>query len=144
MLHIIYESSRNKEDKKKMKLLCLLTSKLQNASRFNREFVIISKNSLCLSFLRLLCKEGFIARVVEINSGKLLKIYLKYEFNGLPVLKNVKHLSKPGKPIYFTYTHLTKFNQGVGVIVLSTTEGLLTGQSCLKSKIGGTALCYLI
>jgi len=127
-----------------MNILCLLTSKLQNALRFNREFIIVPKTSLCLSFLKLLCKEGFIARVVDLNSGKLLKIYLKYEFNGLPVLKNVKHFSKPGKPIFFTYTHLTKLNQGVGVIVLSTTEGLLTGQSCLKSKVGGTALCYLI
>ena len=127
-----------------MKLFCLLTSKIQNASRSNKEFIVIIKNSLCLSFLTLLCKEGFISHVVEIKSGKLLKIFLKYEFNGLPILKTLKHLSKPGKPVYFSYKHLTKLNQGVGVIILSTTEGLLTSQSCLKNKIGGTALCYLI
>ena len=79
-----------------------------------------------------------------INSGKFLKVFLKYQSNGSPTLKEVKHFSTPGKSIYLTYTHLTKLNQGVGVFILSTSRGLLTNHSCLKKKIGGTALCYLI
>lgn len=121
-----------------------LTSKLKNAQRFNREFIIVPKTALCLNFLKLLCLEGFISGVVEMNSGKLLKVNLKYQINGTPILKEIKVLSTPGKPTYLCYSHLTKLKQGVGTIILSTPIGLLTNQDCLKNKIGGTALCYLI
>jgi len=122
---------------------CTLTSKLKNALQSHKQFIIFRKNSLVLKFLKLLFFEGFISEIVEINSGKFLKIYLKYLPNGSPIIKKLKLLSTPGKPIYFSYTHLAKLRQGTGVFILSTPEGLLTDQSCLKNKIGGTALCFL-
>ena len=127
-----------------MSLFCNLTSKLKTAQRFNREFIIVPKTALCLNFLKLLCLEGFISNVIEMKSGKLLKVNLKYQTNGSPIFKELKLLSTPGKPIYLCYSHLTKLKQGVGTIILSTSLGLSTSQDCLKNKIGGTALCYLI
>jgi small subunit ribosomal protein S8 len=88
-------------------------------------------------------EEGFISSVIEINSGKFLKVQLKYNLNGNPSFNDIKLLSTPGKNIFLSYRQLTKINEGIGILFISTNKGLLTNNSCLKHKIGGTGLCYI-
>lgn len=126
-----------------MQSLSNLTSKLKNAIRFNKKFILLPRNPLCFKVLKLLFFEGFISNVSEINSGKLLKVYLKYSPNGSPCFREIKNFSTLGKNIYLNYNQLSKLTQGVGVIIISTTRGLLTNQSCLKHRLGGKILCYI-
>jgi len=127
-----------------MNLFCKLTSKLKNAAKSNKKFIILPKTLLCFNFLKLLFLEGFISNVIEINSGKLLKVSLKYNSNGSACFKDIKLLSTSGKPQYANFTDLTKLALGVNILIISTPEGLLTNQACLKRKIGGTVLCSII
>jgi small subunit ribosomal protein S8 len=127
-----------------MNLLCNLTSTLKNAIKCNKKFIFFPKNVFCLQFLKLMFEEGFISSVKDINSGKFLKVQLKYNLNGNPSFKEIKLLSTPGKTVFLSYQQLTKLNEGVGVFFISTNEGLLTNDYCLKRKIGGTGLCYII
>lgn len=127
-----------------MKLFSSLTAQLKNAIQFNKKFIYLPKTSFCLTILKLMFAEGFISSVVEINSGKKLKVCLKYCSTGTPTLKKIKLLSTSGKNFYLSYKQLTKLTQGLCVLVISTNEGLLTNQMCLKRKIGGTAICYII
>jgi len=126
-----------------MKLFCNLTSKLKTSIQSHQSYVILPKNIFYLKFLKLLFLEGFISRIVPISSDKL-KVFLKYSSNGTPSFKEIKFLSKPGKISYISYKELTKVALGVGLIVVSTNKGLMSHHSCVKCKIGGTALCYII
>ena len=123
--------------------LCNLTSKLKNAIRANKKYIYLPNSSLALELLRLLFLEGIILGVTKIKSGKILKVFLKYSSNGSPSFKDIKLLSKPGKMFYLSYKQIAKLSKGVGLFIISTKEGLLTNNLCLKRKIGGAALCYL-
>jgi len=125
-----------------MKLFCNLTSKLQTSVRSHKNFILLPNNKLYHRFLKLLFLEGFLSKVLLTNSGKL-KVYLKYSASGAPSFKKIKFLSKPGKFCYLSYKELTKMSTGVGIIVLSTNKGLLNHHSCIKRKLGGTALCFI-
>jgi small subunit ribosomal protein S8 len=127
-----------------MNLLCNLTSILKNAIKCNKKFIFLPKTSFCFQFLKLMFREGFVTNVSEINSGKFLKVQLKYNLNGSPSFKEIKLLSTPGKPVFLSYSQLTKLNEGIGVLFISTNKGLFTNDYCLKNKIGGTGLCYII
>jgi small subunit ribosomal protein S8 len=127
-----------------MILFCNLTSKLKNALKSNKKYVYLSNNSFSLNFLKILFLEGLISGVIEIDSGKFLKVFLKYSKTGKPSFSEIKLLSKPGKMFYLSYKQLAKLSEGVGVFIVSTKEGFLTNNLCLKHKTGGTVLCYLI
>ena len=127
-----------------MNLFPAFTAQLKNAIQFNQKFIFLPKTSFCLQFLKLMFAEGFISSVVEINLGKTLKVCLKYGSTGTPTFKKIKLFSTSGKISYLSYKQLTKMTQGLCVIVISTNEGLLTNQLCLKRRIGGTAICYII
>ena len=124
--------------------LCNLTSKLKNAVRSNQRYIYLPNTSLSLEFLKLLFVEGLISGVTKIESDKSLKVFIKYNSNGSPSFKEIKLLSTPGKMFYLSYKQIAKLSEGVGLFIISTKEGLLTNHLCLKRKIGGAALCYLI
>ena len=127
-----------------MILFCNLISKLKNAIRSNQSVIIFPKNLLCLMFLKLLFTEGLISNIVEIPSSKFLKIKLKYNSKGRPCFKNIKIISSPSKICYLSYLQITKLEQGMGVFIVSTNQGLLTNHECLKRKIGGTVFCHIM
>ena len=104
----------------------------------------LKKFYLSLEFLKLLFVEGLISGVTKIESDKSLKVFIKYNSNGSPSFKEIKLLSKPGKMFYLSYKQIAKLSEGVGLFIISTKEGLLTNHLCLKRKIGGAALCYII
>jgi small subunit ribosomal protein S8 len=126
-----------------MKLFCNLTSKLNVSVQSYKSYVLLPKNIFFLKFLKLLFLEGFVSRILVTNSKKI-KVYLKYCSKGSPSFKKIKFLSKPGKIQYSSYKELSKLSTGVGLIIVSTNKGLLTHHSCIKLKIGGTILCYII
>jgi small subunit ribosomal protein S8 len=126
-----------------MKLFCNLTSKLNISIQSSQSYIVLPKNLFFLNFLKLLFLEGFISRIVVMDSKKI-KVYLKYCSKGMSSFKKIKFLSTPGKIRYTTYKELAKLSTGVGLIIVSTNRGLLTHHSCIKLKTGGTALCYII
>lgn len=127
-----------------MDLFCNLISQLKNAIRSNKSFIIFPKNLLCLSFLKVMFAEGFISKVTEIPCSNFLKIKLKYNSKGTSCFEDIKILSSSSKICYLSYLQLTKLEQGIGVFIVSTNKGLLTGHECLKRKIGGTVFCHII
>jgi len=108
-----------------------------------KNMFFLKKNSLSLQFLDLLVVQGFISSVVEINSGKLLKISLKFDTQGTPTIQDMKLLSTPNNSYFLSYSQLAKIQPGVGCLILSTNQGLFTAQDCLKFRVGGHVLCFI-
>ncbi|PCI24069.1 MAG: 30S ribosomal protein S8 [SAR324 cluster bacterium] len=125
-----------------MKLFSNFTSKLISSVHSHKSYAVLPKNLFYFKFLKLLFREGFVSRVILQNSGRV-KVYPKYCGKGFCAFHKIKILSTPGKVFYLSYNELTKMGLGTGIIVLSTCKGLLSHHSCLKLKIGGTALCHV-
>jgi ribosomal protein S8 len=126
-----------------MQSFSFLITKINNAAKSQKKHVFSQKNSFSVQFLELLIIQGYISSFIEVNSGKLLKIILKYDAQGTPTIKNIKILSTPSKLSFLSYSQLAKVQSNFGCLILSTNQGLSTAQNCLKFKIGGGVLCFI-
>ena len=112
----------------------------QNA-RLAKVTVVYSK--FLAGVCEVLKKEGYIenAEKKEISAGKsVLEIELKY-YEGESVIKELKPISKPGRRVYSKITKLPKFNNGLGVAILSTSKGVMSDFDAHQAKLGGEVLC---
>jgi len=126
-----------------MHLISQIVLKLKNAISLNKKFIFLPKNFFCINLLYLLYSEGFILSFSFTDSEKRVKVFLKTESNGSPIIKNIQLMSTSSNNQHLKYSHLTKLTNGTSIIVLSTPYGLLTSNSCIKKKIGGVAICYI-
>ena len=115
--------------------------KLKNAGNAGHEEVRIPYSSLKHSIAEVLKKEGFIKDVeeVETKGKKALNISLFLE-NRVPKIKGVARLSKPSKRIYKKATEIRAVKSGYGALILSTSQGVMSGREAKRAKLGGEAL----
>jgi small subunit ribosomal protein S8 len=99
-----------------------------------------------LSIARILKEESFIGdyEVLRSKSHRTIKIHLKYTGRSDPVLSVLERVSKPGLRIYVGQKEIPRLRGGLGVAILSTSKGLMTGQQAWRQGIGGELLCYII
>ncbi len=114
---------------------------LKNAGNVGHESVLMPHSKLKESIAKALLKEGFVksVEVKEISGKKKLAIDLVVE-NRVPKIKGVKRISKPSKRIYKKSSEIRPVKNGYGAIILSTSNGVMTGKEAKKSSLGGEAL----
>jgi small subunit ribosomal protein S8 len=98
-----------------------------------------------LSIARILREEGFIKNY-EVLRGKphrVIKIELKYSDKSQPVISGLERVSKPGLRVYVGRKEIPRVLGGLGVAIVSTSKGLVTGQRAWRQGIGGELLCYI-
>jgi small subunit ribosomal protein S8 len=98
-----------------------------------------------LSITRILKAEGFINdyEVLRGKSHRVIKIHLKYDDKNQPVLSGLERVSKPGLRVYAGRKEIPRIHGGLGIAILSTPEGVMTGQQAWRQGIGGELLCYV-
>ncbi|HNQ72604.1 MAG TPA: 30S ribosomal protein S8 [Verrucomicrobiota bacterium] len=120
-----------------------MLTRIRNASRALLPTVQIPHSKLKESLAHLLKAEGYISEVaVESTGRKTLKLRLKYE-GKKPVIEGLRRVSRPGLRNYVGADEMPRVRGGLGVAVLSTSEGVMTGQQARKKNIGGEVLCYV-
>ena len=120
-----------------------MLTRIRNASRALLPTVVIPHSKLKESLAHILKQEGYVAEVaVDTTFPKTIKVRLKYE-GKKSVVEGLKRVSKPGLRKYVGATEIPRVLGGLGVAVVSTSEGLMTGQQCRKKNIGGELLCYV-
>lgn len=120
-----------------------LLSGIKNAQARLKNKVIFTSSSKKIQLLNLLKREGYIESF-EIEEGKKPKVSvtLKY-FNGKPVIKELKRISRPGLREYVGKKDLPLINGGLGIAVVSTNKGLMTDTEARESGLGGELLCSI-
>lgn len=100
---------------------------------------------ICLNILNVLYKEGYIRGLKKTykNNNLHLKVLLKYDIQGSPVIKNIERISKPSRKVYTSIKSLWKINSGAGIFLLSTPKGVLTDFEARKFNVGGEILFYI-
>ena len=93
---------------------------------------------------RVLQEEGFIdgCTVAEENGKKTLTVALRY-FEGVPVINQLQRVSRPGKRVYCHSSDIPAVNNGLGVVVVSTSKGIMTGREAKTSGTGGELICVV-
>ena len=93
---------------------------------------------------RVLQEEGFIdgCTVAEENGKKTLTVTLRY-FEGIPVINQLQRVSRPGKRVYCHSSDIPAVNNGLGVVVVSTSKGIMTGREAKTSGTGGELICVV-
>ncbi len=124
----------------------MLTS-IRNAVMARRSEVIIPKSSFKLRLAEILKNEGFVSNVETINDGPQgsIKVTLKYgdEDRRETPIHEVKIVSKPGQRMYVAASSIPRVKQGLGVAIISTSQGLMTGFEARKRKLGGEFICQI-
>jgi small subunit ribosomal protein S8 len=120
-------------------------TRLRNANTAHHDSVVIPFSKLKSHIAEILQAEGYIAgwTVEDAQVGKNLVVTLKYGPNRERALAGVKRVSKPGLRVYAKSTNLPKVLGGLGVVILSTSSGLLTDKQAAKKGVGGEVLAYV-
>jgi small subunit ribosomal protein S8 len=122
-----------------------MLTRIRNAILARHDFVLVPSSRMKLSIAKTLKDEGFI-RDYEVLKGKpqrMIKIYLKYTEKKEPVLTGLKRVSKPGLRVYVQRTEVPRVYGGLGIAILSTPRGVMTGQQAWRQRVGGELLCYI-
>ena len=116
---------------------------LRNAIRAKQQKVDIPSSNLLVEITKLLKEEGYISnyKVTEDGSRSILKVYLKYGSKGERVLSGLQRISRPGCRVYTSRRSIPSVLGGLGVSVLTTPKGVMSGAQARKQGLGGEILC---
>jgi small subunit ribosomal protein S8 len=118
-----------------------LFSSINNAQSRAKESVVVPSSTKKVALVEILKKEGYLGEYsVSGDTKPQLTIKLRY-FEGLPVIKQLKRLSKPGLREYSGFKDLPSVNGGLGVAIISTNKGLMTDQQARDAELGGEVIC---
>ncbi len=120
-----------------------LLVRLRNALSARHEKIDVPSSRLKVEIARILKESGYIKnfKVLDDRGAGLLRIYLKYDDGGSPVIHGVSRISKPGRRLYRGKDELPEVLGGLGVAIISTSQGLLTDQDARKRGVGGEVVC---
>jgi small subunit ribosomal protein S8 len=120
-------------------------TRVRNAIRAKQQKVDVPASKLKTEMARILKEEGYIAnyKATEENGQKLLRVYLKYGNNNEAAISNLERISKPGCRVYVGRTEIPRVLGGLGINILTTPRGVMTGRDARKQGVGGEVLCQV-
>ncbi len=122
-----------------------MLTRIRNATMVRHDFVLVPSSRTKLSIARILKEKGFISdyEVLKGKPHRVIKIYLKYSDNNQPVLSGLERVSKPGLRVYVQRKEIPKVYGGLGIAIMSTPKGVMTGHQAWHQGLGGELLCYI-
>ncbi len=122
-----------------------MLTRIRNASLARHREVTVPSSKVKREIARILTEEGFIDGYTTDSDGvqEYLKLGLKYVEGRSPVVAGLKRISKPGLRVYARKTEIPRVLGGLGIVILSTSHGIMTGQQARKQNLGGEVLCYV-
>ena len=122
-----------------------MLTRIRNASAARHKDLIIPSSKVKREIARVLVEEGFIESWTTAADGvqETLSMQLKYVEGRSPVVSGLKRISKPGLRVYARKTEIPRVLGGLGLAILSTSRGIMTGSQARKLNLGGEVLCYV-
>jgi small subunit ribosomal protein S8 len=122
-----------------------MLTRIRNASRAHHAEVVVPASRTKREIARILKDEGFIADVQEDKDGvvPVLRLELKYVDGKVSVVSGLKRISKPGLRVYARKTDIPRVLGGLGIVIVSTSQGIMTGAQAKRAQLGGEVLAYV-
>ena len=121
-----------------------MLTRIRNAIMAGHESVLMPSSKVKLSIVKVLKEKGFIDRY-EVLKGKpqpMIRIHLKYT-GDRPAILGLERMSKPSLRVYVERREIPRVYGGLGIAILSTSKGIMTGQEAWRRRLGGEILCYV-
>lgn len=121
-------------------------TRIRNACTAQHRYVDIPWSKMKQSIAEILKSQGFVeGYLVKLDNNQrgTIRIFLKYASGRHPVIQGIKRISKPGLRKYVKHDELPMFYGGMGISIVSTSQGLLAGVEAIKRKVGGELLCLI-
>ena len=118
---------------------------IRNAIMVGKKDVIVKKSGTLEGIIEIVKREGFIDnyKVIDDNKQGKIKVYLKYDESGKPVMESLKRISTSGRREYVPSKKVKSVMGGVGIAILSTSKGLMTDKEAREQGVGGEVLCQI-
>ncbi|MFU8813113.1 MAG: 30S ribosomal protein S8 [Balneolaceae bacterium] len=118
-------------------------TRIRNAQQAGHRRVDIPASKLKRAMTKILVDKGYINKYIDIADGKqgVLRLFLKYDAYGQPVIKQVKRVSKPGLRKYTGTGTIPYSYDGLGIVIVSTSKGVMTDKEARQLNVGGEVLC---
>jgi len=122
-----------------------MLTRIRNANQMKHLTVLVPASKIKLEILNVIKNEGYIEDVEFIEDGKQgeIKVTLKYTEKKERVIKGIKRISKPGLRVYAKSTEMPKVLNGLGVAVVSTSNGVMTDREARQQHLGGEVIAYI-
>ena len=122
-----------------------MLTRIRNASAARHRELAMPSSKVKREIARILTEEGFIDSwsVAPGDVQEVLTVHLKYVEGRTPVVSGLKRISKPGLRVYARKTEIPRVLGGLGLAILSTSRGSMTGSQARKLNLGGEVLCYV-
>lgn len=122
-----------------------LLTRIRNAIMAKHETTTVPYSKMKEAIVKVLLEEGFIKNYQVMTGNKIsekrIKIYLKYDKYGTPVINSLTRISKPGRRIYKGYREIKKVLDTLGIAIISTPKGVMSDKIARKLKLGGEVIC---
>ncbi|MFA6844146.1 MAG: 30S ribosomal protein S8 [Sphaerochaetaceae bacterium] len=120
-----------------------MLTKIRNASLAKHEKVDISTSKIKLQIIKILKNEGYVKNFKKVTKDgfSYVRVFLKYDEKQTPVIHGIDRVSTPGRRVYTGYRDMPRVYNGYGIVVVSTSTGIITGKKASESKIGGELIC---
>ncbi|MFZ2153870.1 MAG: 30S ribosomal protein S8 [Candidatus Moraniibacteriota bacterium] len=125
-----------------------MLTRIRNAQMAGHSEVVFSSSKLKKAIASVLLKSEFVKQVTELKDGKfdVIKVDLKYYSKEgtkdvVPAIRSIKRVSKEGQRIYVSKEDIRRVKNGMGIAILSTSKGVVTGEEARKNGVGGELIC---
>ncbi|HJW99781.1 MAG TPA: 30S ribosomal protein S8 [Terriglobales bacterium] len=120
-----------------------LLTRIRNAINARQQKLDVPASKLKIEIARILKEEGYLSnfKASEENGRKVLRLYLKYGSNNDAAITNLARVSRPGCRVYVGHTEIPRVLGGLGINILTTPRGVMTGRTARKTGVGGEILC---
>ena len=117
-------------------------TRIRNAQKARHPFTDVPASKLKRALTQILVDKGYVKSFLNVDDGKqgFIRVYLKYERGGRPVIQEIKRISKPGLRRYSGTDTLPRVMNGLGIAIVSTSQGLMTDKEARRAGIGGEVL----
>ncbi len=122
-----------------------MLTRIRNANMVRKDYVDIPASKIKVAIARTMKDEGYVKyyKVIRDKKQGILRVFLKYGANNERIIHGLSRVSKPGIRRYVSKDEIPNVLGGLGITILSTSRGLLTGQECKRARIGGEILCNI-
>jgi small subunit ribosomal protein S8 len=122
-----------------------LLSRIRNAQIAKHDRLDVPASKLKLEVVKLLREEGFIKNFRELEGVPVgtLRVFLRYTPDGVPAISHLERVSKPGRRVYRKADEIQPVRNGLGIGIVSTSQGLLTDTQARERRVGGELLCQV-
>jgi small subunit ribosomal protein S8 len=120
-------------------------TRIRNAGLAKHEKLDVPSSNMRVGIARILQESGYIRTFKVARDGKqgVMRVYLKYNESGRPIINTVRKVSSPGRRFFVKSSEIPQVRSGYGLCILSTNKGVMSGDQAKKENVGGELLCQL-